>query len=205
MVQGVPGGAAGDEPGRPPRAGKLFWRAGDGTGADPRENPGPDSLGGGDVLGREGLLPEPEHARMENLRFPHMGHDLVAIPATATWALAQHGWCDGCGLLKESHAVSISVASRSASRADTGSPSRAGAASSAPKSVVADPVTRSRTSKLAATSAGSNWRPALAHTSAYRGAAAASAARAASSPRPCRHHPGHCGAHANTLRLPASR
>src|SRR5262249_1312858 len=80
----------------------------------------------------------------------------------------------------------------------------AGATSSAPKSVVADPVTRSRTSKLATACTGSNGTPARAHTSAYRGAAAASAARAACSPRPCRHHPAHRRAHAKPLRSPPS-
>ena len=62
MVEGVPGGAAGDEPGRAPRAGKLFGRAGS-AGPDLRENPGSDSLDGSDVLWREGPLSEPEHPR----------------------------------------------------------------------------------------------------------------------------------------------
>ena len=87
MVEGVPGGAAGDEPGRAPRAGKLSWRAG-GAGQDLRENTGSDSLDGSDVLWREGPLPEPEHPRVEHLGSPNMGHDLVAVPATATRALA---------------------------------------------------------------------------------------------------------------------
>src|SRR5215831_18826380 len=93
MVEGVPGGAAGDEPGRATLAGKLFGRAGGGA-PDLRENPGPDPLDGGHILRREGPLLEPEHARVENLGFPHVGHDLVAIPATAARALAQHGWRD---------------------------------------------------------------------------------------------------------------
>ena len=87
MVEGVPGGAAGDEPDRAPRAGKLPRRAGD-AGPDLRENPIPDSLDGSDVLWRKGTLPEPEHPRMKHLGFPNMGHDLVAVPATATRALA---------------------------------------------------------------------------------------------------------------------
>ena len=100
MVEGVPGGAAGDEPGRAPRAGKLFWRAGGDTSPDLRENPGADPLDGGGVCWREGPRPEPEHPRVEHLGLPHVGHDLVAIPATATRPFARHRWCGGCGLLE---------------------------------------------------------------------------------------------------------
>ena len=204
MVEGVLGGAAGDEPGRAPGAGKLFGRTG---GADPdlRDNPGPDSLDGGDVMWREGPLPEPEHARVENLGVPDMGHDLVAIPATAARALAQHERCDGRGLLKQvpchlgqlyqpfsllrRHGFAVQ-SRRDVERAEVG---RCGPG---------DPLQDLESSR---NPTGSNGTPALAHTCAYRGAAAASAARAASSPRPGRHHPGHWRAHAKTLRLPASR
>src|SRR5215472_16628437 len=100
MVEGVPRGAAGDEPGRAPRASKLSWRAG-AAGPDLRENPSPDSFDGSDVLRRERPLPEPEHPRVEHLSFPHMSHDLVAVPATATRAPAQRGRRGSRGLLKE--------------------------------------------------------------------------------------------------------
>src|SRR5215831_4003478 len=96
MVEGVPGGAAGDEPGRAPRAGKLSGRAG---------AAGPDSFDGGHVLRREGPLPEPEHARVENLGFPHVRHDLVAIPATAARAFAQHGRATAAVCSNRSHAA----------------------------------------------------------------------------------------------------
>src|SRR5262249_38394459 len=76
VVEGVPGGAAGDEPGRTPRAGKLLWRAGRGADPDLGENAGPDPLDGGGVLRREGSLLESEHACVQNLGFSHMGHDL---------------------------------------------------------------------------------------------------------------------------------
>src|SRR5262249_13588002 len=70
-----------------------------------------------------------------------------------------------------------------------------------PKSVPAEPGRRCTTSNASLVE---NGRPAAAATTAYRGAAVASASRACASFLPDRHQPGHSRAHAKTRSEPNS-
>src|SRR5262249_14705485 len=90
VVKSVPGGAAGDEPGRAPRPGEPVRRPGHRAGPDLREDRGADPGQGGGVTGRERPLLEPEHAGVEHLSLVHVLHDLVTVPAAAARAFAQH-------------------------------------------------------------------------------------------------------------------
>src|SRR5215470_17509809 len=100
VVNGVPGGAAGHEPGGPPGPAEVTPRAGHHADPDLREDRGADPGQRGGVAGREGPLLEPEHARVEYLGFVHVLDDLVAVTAAAARALAQHRRGSGGGLLE---------------------------------------------------------------------------------------------------------
>jgi hypothetical protein len=94
-------------------------------------------------------------------------------------------------------------AMRSASALEIGVVSRFAISCGTPKSVLADPGIRSRTRKTAV-ERGSNGSFAFLATGAYRGAYAARAASAASSPFADRHQPGQSYAHANVRVRPDS-
>ena len=80
--------------GQDPRAG------GRGAGPDLREYPGADPGHGREVTGREGPFGEPEHPGVQHLGLAYVLDDLVAVPAAAAWALAQHRRRRGGGLLE---------------------------------------------------------------------------------------------------------
>src|SRR5690348_16277049 len=61
VVEGVPGGAAGDEPGRAPGAAHIPGRAGRRAGPDLGEDRRADPGHGREVADREGAFGEPEH------------------------------------------------------------------------------------------------------------------------------------------------
>jgi hypothetical protein len=97
--------------------------------------------------------------------------------------------------------IAVSFSSRAAS---TRRASAFGAASGAPKSVVALPGRRSATRSPDGDAGGANPSFVPRSTRAYRGAYSNSAATAVSSSRPARCHPGHPTAPANTRFVPVS-
>src|SRR5215831_4963244 len=100
MVNGVPGGPASHEPGRPPGPAEVARRAGYRAGPDLREDRGADPGQRGAILGRKGPLLEPEHAGVEHLGLVHVLDDLVPVAAAAARALAQLRRSGGGGLLE---------------------------------------------------------------------------------------------------------
>jgi hypothetical protein len=88
-----------------------------------------------------------EHARVEHLGLQHMIHDRVPVPAAAARALAQRRWCRAGGLAEHVPGRLDQRRQPAGVLAVSGARSRSAQTSRAPKSVVAEPATRSTISK----------------------------------------------------------